>query len=131
MAGGVERVTRERKASTFNYEKFMIKYFILFQGGKMSSHAFSFKGGDILADIGATWFVSYSYYKNISPCHRNWDLVKTSNMRISKYNNSKEYHILWLKEILNMNDNKLGTNTIDLTATEVKQMANEILIKKL
>lgn len=28
----------------------------------MKDHSFSFEGGDILRKIGASWFVSYSYY---------------------------------------------------------------------
>ena len=29
----------------------------------MASHNFNFAGGDILSKIGATWFVSYTYFE--------------------------------------------------------------------
>lgn len=29
----------------------------------MGAHNFSFEGGEILTGMGASWFVSYAYYK--------------------------------------------------------------------
>ena len=93
----------------------------------MSSHGFSFAGGNILADMGATWFVSYAYYDRIDRKHKNWDFVSTSAVRITKYKSSISYHHAWLTEVLVMNDKKLNTNKIGLNAQQTKTMAKEIL----
>ena len=92
-----------------------------------TEHSFNFEGGDILAKMGASWFVSYLYCIRIDDYHRNWELVSTANVRASSFCGSKQYHKLWLKEILKMNPAKLNTNTIDLSAEEVKKMASELL----
>ena len=79
--------------------------------------------------MGATWFVSYCYYRNINPMHRNWDLVSTAASRSSVYNGSTSEHKQWLIQIMSMNSNSLDTNTIGLSGNEVKLMAKEILNK--
>ena len=93
----------------------------------MANHNFSFAGGDILADMGATWFVSYAYYNRIDRNHRNWDRVSTAAARMSKYIAGTSYHQQWLREIFVMNDKKLNTNKIGLNAQQTKAMAKEIL----
>ena len=93
----------------------------------MSNHGFSFTGGNILADMGATWFVSYAYYDRIDRNHKNWDYVSTAAGRISKYRSSISYHQAWLMEVLVMNEKKLNTNKIALNAQQTKAMAKEIL----
>ena len=38
----------------------------------MSGHPFNFAGGEDLATMGASWFVSYHYHGTIDPAHENW-----------------------------------------------------------
>lgn len=93
----------------------------------MNNHPFSFAGGEILTMMGATWFVSYSYYEKIDKTHTNWQLVKTANMRKSKYLNSRNYHKFWLEQVLSMDEDRLNTNTLQIDAYETKRMASELL----
>lgn len=93
----------------------------------MNNHPFSFAGGEILTMMGATWFVSYSYYEKIDKTHTNWQLVKTANMSKSKYLNSRNYHKFWLEQVLSMDEDRLNTNTLQIDAYETKRMASELL----
>ena len=93
----------------------------------MATHDFSFDGGDILSRMGASWFVSYSYYKYIDNNHINWSLVSTAQSRISKFNTSKSYHKYWLNQVLIMNPANLSKNTIGISASQTKSMARELL----
>ena len=93
----------------------------------MASHNFNFAGGEILTKIGASWFVSYSYYEKIDSSHKNWEKVKTASSRISYYSKSKQYHELWLQKVLTMNLDFLNTNTIGIKADKIKIMAKELL----
>jgi uncharacterized protein YutD len=74
----------------------------------MSGHCFNFKGGDKLSKMGASWFVSYSYYLYINKSHINWQNVSTCQLRIKVFNKTKNYHQYWLRKILEMNDNRLN-----------------------
>ena len=93
----------------------------------MKTHDFSFDGGDILSKMGASWFVSYSYYKYIDNNHTNWSRVSTSQSRISKFNTSKSYHKYWLNQVITMNPANLSKNTIGISAIQTKSMARELL----
>ena len=93
----------------------------------MANHNFSFAAGDILTDMGATWFVSYTYYDRVDKNHRNWDRVSTAASRTSRYIAGIPYHKEWLQEVLVMKDENLGKNTIGLDARQVMAMAKEIL----
>lgn len=90
-------------------------------------HIFNLKVGDALTTLGATWFVSYSYYVHVDKNHLNWNLVSTYNNRISVYNSSTRYHKYWLQEVLNMNENRLNKNSLGLKAVEIKKMAKDVL----
>jgi hypothetical protein len=90
------------------------------------AHNFNFDGGERLSKIGATWFVSYLFYNKRDKTHFNWNKVGHKS-RISVFNRTGVYHSYWLQEILNMNDKKLDTNEIELTAEQVKQMARILL----
>lgn len=92
----------------------------------MLSHTFNFEGGEFLSKMGASWFVSYLYYKKIDKTHTNWTLVGTST-RIPVFNKTGNYHDYWLRKILEMDDNKLNTNKIKLSAPEIKNMAKNLL----
>ncbi len=93
----------------------------------MATHNFSFVGGEQLAKIGASWFVSYAYYEKIDRTHKNWNNIGTASVRVSKYNKSRAFHKKWLLEVINMNPNNLNKNTIDLSAEVIKDMAKELL----
>lgn len=85
-------------------------------------HDFNFEGGHLLSKIGASWFVSYSYYLTIDKSHINWSLVKTASLRKSKYNQSKEFHKIWLEQISMMSDTNLAKNTIKLSPLQIKEI---------
>ncbi len=94
--------------------------------------SYPFKGGKILAhNIGASWLVSYSYYKYIDDTHTNWKNVKTYSSRESTYNNNKIYHKYWLEEVIKMNTLKLSKNQISINGNKIIEMAKEILDKKI
>ena len=93
----------------------------------MNGHEFNFDGSEYLAKIGATWFVSYYYFKHQDKNHLNWENITTTRFRISVYNNNKNYHKYWMEQVLNMNDKLLNTNEIGLDASETKRMARELL----
>lgn len=93
----------------------------------MNNHPFSFDGGEILTVMGATWFVSYLYYELIDKTHKNWQLVKTHEMRKSNFLKSRSYHKFWLEQVLSMSNEKLNTNKIKIDANETKRMAKELL----
>lgn len=67
------------------------------------------------------------YHEKLDPKHKNWDRVATSDSRRSKFNNSREYHREWLKEVLVMNDKNLSRNTIGVTPSQTKDMAKKLL----
>ena len=95
----------------------------------MSNHAFNFDGGKLLSRMGATWFVSYLYFKEVDSSHKNWDLIENTTNRISAYNKSSTYHKFWLREVLNMDDSRMKTNNIYLSPSETKVMAQKVLTK--
>ena len=94
----------------------------------MAGHDFNFPGGKELRRMGATWFVSYSFFLYKDKSHTNWKNVSTQNLRISVFNRTKNYHTFWLQQVLVMNDRRLNTNAIGLNAKETKEMA-KILLK--
>lgn len=91
------------------------------------NHIFSFPGGEQLAKIAAWWFVSYSYYLHIDKTHFQWNKVKTVSTRRSVYEKTKEYHVYWLTEVLDMNNLDVHGNKGGLTSAEIKSMAEKIL----
>jgi len=96
------------------------------------NHNFNFKGGEKLSKISASWLVSYLYYLHIDKNHLNWEkdgYTKNSvNSRKSLTNNTKEFHLFWVNEVLNMNDNKLTNGSkLKLTSIDVKNMARDLL----
>lgn len=95
----------------------------------MSEHRFNFKGGEILSKIGATFFVSYLYFKVVDNTHLNWNNILTKHSRIANINKTEEYHMYWLELILEMKNENLEKNTLGLKGSEIKMMAQEILDK--
>jgi len=97
----------------------------------MANHNFNFDGGEQLRKIGAAWFVSYMFYELVDRTHLNWNEVSTFQLRINTFNKTREYHKYWLQQVINMNDKRLSTNTINLKPIEIKTMAKKILMKKI
>lgn len=95
----------------------------------MASHKFAFAGGEILTEMGASWFVSYAYYDKVDRTHQNWARVATAQTRISKYNKGRPFHKDWLNEVLIMNSANLNKNTIGLDPYKTKALAKELLDK--
>ncbi len=90
----------------------------------------------VLRKIGASWFVSYAYYKNVDSTHKNWnsdELRKASiKGRISRYDRNKSCHAVWLKKVCDeMDAKRLGQNKLKpkLSGEQVKRMARELLEK--
>lgn len=95
----------------------------------MSEHIYNFEGGRELTTMGASWFVSYSYYKLVDSSHTNWNLVDTYKARISIYDNTRKYHKFWLSKVKDMNDSNLKKNKILLSPIDIKIMADRLLLK--
>jgi len=93
----------------------------------MARHSYNFDGGDFLTTIGASWLVSYSYYRHIDNSHMNWENISTAELRINIFNRTENYHKYWLQQILTMNDSNLNKNKIGLNAIKIKEMAKELL----
>ena len=92
-----------------------------------NNHIFSFAGGEMLARMGAWWFVSYSYYLYVDKTHLNWRSVKSEAARRSVYNRTKEYHVYWLTEVLDMERLDIHGNAGKLSSFEIKEMAEKLL----
>lgn len=95
----------------------------------MKKHrAFNFLEGAAFGKMGASWFVSYSYYDYIDNNHRNWERVTDSmDHRIGVYRRNKNMHKFWLGEVLKMSENRMSGNHLGLTGATVKQMAKKVL----
>jgi hypothetical protein len=92
-------------------------------------HVFSFENGDILTTMGASWFVSYSYYLCVDGGHTNWQHVSTYRNRMRTFDWSKKYHHFFFSKIAEMKEDNLSKNTLGLKGHEIKQMAKELLTK--
>jgi len=93
----------------------------------MARHTFNFEGGDELTTMGASWFVSYSFYYYKDKSHMNWQNISTCELRINVFNRTKNYHEFWFGKILEMNDSNLDKNEIGLNAENIKEMAKILL----
>ena len=90
-------------------------------------HLFNLEGGNDLTTLGASWFVSYSYFKYCDSKHLNWKTVGTCSSRQSVYNRTQKYHEYWLNAILKMDERNLNKNRLNLQGVDIKRMAKEIL----
>ena len=97
----------------------------------MAGYNYSFDDDRLyyLRKIGASWFVSYSYYERIDKGHVNWQDVKPHvlHSRFYMFERTRSLHKEWLQEVACMNDARLSTNTIGLSGVKIKAMANELL----
>jgi len=95
--------------------------------GTTGRHTFAFEGGEQLTTIGATFFVSYLYYRCVDSTHRNWEKIQTKTSRISTIARSEQHHCAWLERVGGMDDANLNRNTLGLDGPTVKAMARSIL----
>jgi len=97
----------------------------------MARHIFNFEGGNELTTMGASWFVSYSFYYYKDKSHINWQNIPTYQSRISVFNRTKNLHEFWFGKILEMKNSNLDKNEIGLDAEKIKEMAKILLNKEL
>ena len=71
-----------------------------------------------------------TFAEYIDKSHMNWDRISTVSFRISVYNSSRCYHKGWLQQVLNMDYGRIGTNSLGVSTSETKRMAQELLDKK-
>lgn len=93
-------------------------------------HDFNFEGGELLSKIAAWWLVSYKYHLEIDRTHNNWSEKlsdKSLSSRKSQYIKSRQYHEKWLIEITKMNDLDKHKNSGNLSGSEIKTMARELI----
>ena len=92
----------------------------------MAGHSSKFENEANLNYMGASWFVSYSYYLYINNQHTNWRKVRTCQSRICRFIKTEKDHRSFIKRIIEMNERRLDWNTFGLKGSEVIQMAKEI-----
>ena len=97
-------------------------------GARGDVHAFAFGVGKNLNRMGAAWFVSYADHEHVDAKHLNWNRV-TTKKQLLVYGKTFSCHRYWLDKVMSMNDRLLATNKIDLTATQVKTMAEQVMAK--
>jgi len=87
---------------------------------------FDCNGGDILAEIGASYLISYLYYININPEHLNYK--KRSTQMISKIIKNQQYVRDWVNYVSELDQikNRLASNTIGLMGYEVVDMTKKL-----
>lgn len=85
-----------------------------------------FEAGEKLRAVGASFLVSFLYYKKIDSTHSNWRLANTSNP--STIINNEKYWKIWLEAIAKKDSASLGQNRINLSGTDIIIMAQELLL---
>ena len=72
-----------------------------------------------IKSVGASFFISYSYYKNIDRTHSNWEQTATKEKRISTIDNHTEYHKEWILQIVSMNESQLDKKKLGLSGSKI------------
>ena len=80
-------------------------------------------GIELLNKIGKSWFVSYKYYELIDKKELGWQKCNTVEMRKSFYDKTREYHLEWLKYIMNASENRLSSNKLSICGFDITVMA--------
>lgn len=80
-----------------------------------------------LRTMGASWFVSYLYFKKLAPNHRAWAQAGEQRARQNAFRNSRDSHIDFLRHVIGSNPNQLNKNSIGLPGVKVIAMAEELL----
>ena len=91
----------------------------------VKKHDYNFNGGNLLRRIGASYYVCYLYGINIDPKEVRWQQIRTKDSRNKLIANHTKFCSPWLEKISKME--KVGTNSMGLTAAEVHKYANELL----
>jgi len=84
-----------------------------------------FEAGEKLRAVGASFLVSYLYWKKIDSTHTNWERANTNNP--NSIDNNKEYWAIWIEAIIHKSPGLLGKNQIDLSGFQIINMAKKIL----
>jgi hypothetical protein len=84
-----------------------------------------FEAGEKLRTVGASFLVSYLYWKKIDQTHNNWRLANTNNPNSIESN--KGYWAIWIEAIIRKDPAALGQNKIDLTGSQIINMAKKLL----
>lgn len=84
-----------------------------------------FEAGEKLRAVGASFLVSYLYWKKIDSTHTNWKFAKTNNP--NTINNNQKYWSIWVESIINKDPASLGQNKIELTGSAIINMARKLL----
>jgi hypothetical protein len=84
-----------------------------------------FEAGEKLRAVGASFLVSYLYWKIIDPTHINWRFAKTNNPNTIEVN--KNYWGIWISAIIHKNPASLEQNKINLTGSQIVSMAKRLL----
>lgn len=85
-----------------------------------------FDAGEKLRAVGASFLVSYLYWKKIDSTHTNWKLAQTNNP--NTINNNKQYWSIWINAIIYKDPGMLGKNKIDLNGFQIISMAKQLLV---
>lgn len=73
--------------------------------------------------MGKSWFVLYKYYEVENKNELSWQKCKTVEMRKRCYENTREFHLEWLKYIIFANESKLATNKMHPFGLDITTMA--------
>lgn len=84
-----------------------------------------FEAGEKLRTVGASFLVSYLYWKKIDPTHTSWRLANTNNP--NTIINNKEYWAIWIEAIVHKDPGSLGQNKIELSGSQIINMAKRLL----
>lgn len=79
---------------------------------------------ELLSEIGASYFVSYLYWKYINKSHKNYIKRKTS--KIGLIEKLRDDYSELLKIVLDMEERNLDRNDIGLSGKEIIRMAKEL-----
>ena len=93
----------------------------------VKKHDYNFNGGNFLRRIGASYYVCSLYGINIDSNETRWQQVKTKDFRNKLIAKHTKLCRPWLEEISKME--KVGTNTMSLTISEVHAYAEALLRK--
>lgn len=85
---------------------------------------FYFEAGEKLRAVGASFVVSYLFWKLIDSNHNNWRLAKTNNPKVIESN--RKYWNVWTNAIRYKSPGYLASNKISLTGLEIIKMAKDL-----
>lgn len=84
-----------------------------------------FEAGEKLRAVGASFVISFLYWRMIDSTHTNWQLAKTNNPK--SILNNKEFWYTWIEAIVDKDPGYLGKNKINLSGNQIIDMAKKLL----